>query len=953
MIQTAELSNIPSESNSILLLDAYYRYASSGEMKIESSLFPSCTNSRDHRGTTSSACPASTIPDYVSRQKSTLDTSAFSRNSMIPSTKTFDLPNYRPTSPNGKVTPTNDYGSFSTFSREFEKAGDEKSGVTTLTNTNGYASGICGLYRFPENNPSARAPSTETFSHCQNRVSRGRHQSITSDVTLVEQFDTGDVNLHRDDEEEIREDGISRSSLSGPSILLFEENPVLKLALNSRDPMVKYLSKALIEVIDQAFENDNTWTLRRIEWIETIKLVKKELEKHKKDKTTLKQQIKSLALAYDIIKKEVEKIRQENFIIQKELMEAREKILTLEREKIRNQGEMMWNSIKTVFGGIRTIITSAANRVITSNRRLIDKTNECIIGQEINANHLLKLKAAKNFYENLQPITSADFDDSGELCVTASADDSINLYNCLQGRLFYGSSMCKSVLFNYNIHEASDIVQHKKLLWSKKYGIHITRFTHLNTNILYASTKENDSLRYLSLHMNKFIRYFEGHQNRVVSLELSPSNDLFLSGSVNEGVRLWDLRQFNEIGFINNQTGRPCVAFDPTGVVFAICFQNLDSSIRLYDIRKFDKAPFATFNVVDNYITPSVYPRIPVFPEWTGLKFSSDGEKILLTTSGDVHYIVDAYDGELKRRLVGHVGLNNASAFLGGEETCFTPDGRYVIAGSQDGQINFWDTATTLSTSNMLLEGIDTRSMHTLEHHVRPTQVVKFNPTRLMMISACTDLAFWLSAVDTEESDVSDHEISVDNSSQINKMLNSLSEYSGSSSEMHIPDEVSGSSSESIKVSIKDDEKPVVIPGSSEDLNEKDETSPTLQAVTNEMIVTEDASSNETHMDEGKLDTESNSPNKMEITITSSNATSDTSPTGEVHSTDETYRTESPVDSSEPDKPPSNESQPTSVGEALDTQAMEVFESTDEIDVNPGGTSDVNMDDDMKEKDDH
>ncbi|RHZ85223.1 hypothetical protein Glove_69g63 [Diversispora epigaea] len=385
--------------------------------------------------------------------------------------------------------------------------------------------------------------------------------------------------------------------------------------------------------------------------------------------------------------------------------------------------------------------------------------------QELSVNHLLKLKAAKNFYENSQPITSADFDGSGEFCVTASLDDSINLYNCLQGR-------------------------HKKLLLSKKYGIHLTRFTHLNTNIIYASN--NGTVRYLSLHVNKFIRYFEGHQNRVVSLEMSPSNDLFISGSINEGIKLWDLKQPGDIGFVNVQAGRPCVSFDPTGVVFAVGFQGLDNSIRLYDVRQYDKEPFATFKIIDNYMTPSAHPRIPVLPEWTSIKFSNDGEKILITTSGDVHYVIDAYDGELKRRLVGHVGSNNASSFLGGEETDFTPDGRYVIAGSQDGQINFWDTSAPLSMSTMFLDGIDTRPIHTLEHHVRPTQVVKFNPTRIMMISACSDLAFWLPALDNEESENnSDQETYIDNSSQINKVLNATITYpSSSSNEHHKQDEV-------------------------------------------------------------------------------------------------------------------------------------------------------------------
>lgn len=239
----------------------------------------------------------------------------------------------------------------------------------------------------------------------------------------------------------------------------------------------------------------------------------------------------------------------------------------------------------------------------------------------------------------------------------------------------------------------------------------------------------------------------------MVSLEMSPSNDLFLSGSINEGVKLWDLRQPNEIGYLHVQAGRPCVAFDPSGRVFAIGLQNLDNSVRLYDVRQYDKAPFSTFNVFDSYMAPSIYPNPPIFPEWTGLKFSNDDDKILITTAGDVHYIIHAHTGELKARLVGHVGLNNLSSFLGGEETSFTPDGRYVIAGSQDGQINFWDTGTSLSTSAIISDGIDLRPIHTLEHHVRPTQVVRFNPARLMVVSACTDLAFWLPSIDTEESD--------------------------------------------------------------------------------------------------------------------------------------------------------------------------------------------------------
>lgn len=46
-------------------------------------------------------------------------------------------------------------------------------------------------------------------------------------------------------------------------------------------------------------------------------------------------------------------------------------------------------------------------------------------------------KPAKVFHEFVQPdcqVTSVDYDDRGEMCVTASNDETIQLYNCRAGR---------------------------------------------------------------------------------------------------------------------------------------------------------------------------------------------------------------------------------------------------------------------------------------------------------------------------------------------------------------------------------------------------------------------------------------------------------------------------------------------------------------------------------------
>jgi COMPASS component SWD2 len=66
-------------------------------------------------------------------------------------------------------------------------------------------------------------------------------------------------------------------------------------------------------------------------------------------------------------------------------------------------------------------------------------------------------------------VTSLDFDDTGELAIVARTDDTLQIYNCKEGK-------------------------HAKELKSQKYGVHLARFTHHSSSILYASTKVDGEL---------------------------------------------------------------------------------------------------------------------------------------------------------------------------------------------------------------------------------------------------------------------------------------------------------------------------------------------------------------------------------------------------------------------------------------------------------------------------
>lgn len=188
---------------------------------------------------------------------------------------------------------------------------------------------------------------------------------------------------------------------------------------------------------------------------------------------------------------------------------------------------------------------------------------------------------------------------------------------------------------------------------SKKYGVDLIHFAHGNSTAIHSSTKVDDTIRYLSLHDNKYLRYFPGHTKKVTSLNISPIDDTFISGSLDkvctytvsefpkpaaimlivafQTLRLWDLRSPNCQGVMHLQ-GRPVAAFDPEGLIFAAGVNS--ESIKLYDLRSFDKGPFVTFLLNQEKEC-----------DWTGLKFSKDGKTILISTNGSIIRLIDAFHG--------------------------------------------------------------------------------------------------------------------------------------------------------------------------------------------------------------------------------------------------------------------------------------------------------------------
>ncbi|GAA6033555.1 hypothetical protein JCM8097_001453 [Rhodosporidiobolus ruineniae] len=348
-------------------------------------------------------------------------------------------------------------------------------------------------------------------------------------------------------------------------------------------------------------------------------------------------------------------------------------------------------------------------------------------------------KVFRNHNEQGSSFTSLAFDRQGDYLLTSGEDMTMQLFDTRSGK-------------------------HVKQLYSKKYGVHLARFTHKSSTVVHASIQGNDDIRYLSLHDNNYLRYFHGHKKRVTSLAMSPQDDTFLSGAADDTVRLWDLRTANAQGLLN-VAGHPCVAYDPTGTVFCVVL-NLRSTVMLYDLSNFDKQPFLSVHIDDPVLRERSFP--PRTPIYTGASFSNDGKWLLVGTSGDVHYVLDSFDGNVVARLEcppesRETGLERSiqppydrpmepSAGLSGEEVKWSPDGRFVITGSITGHLHIFDVHPPSAQLETLYPNRPPPGpactlypiKSTEGHQGGPSRCVAVNPRSAMWASGGFELAFWL-----------------------------------------------------------------------------------------------------------------------------------------------------------------------------------------------------------------
>lgn len=160
---------------------------------------------------------------------------------------------------------------------------------------------------------------------------------------------------------------------------------------------------------------------------------------------------------------------------------------------------------------------------------------------------------------------------------------------------------------------------------------------------------------------------FEGHEGDVISLSLHPERTTFVTGSVDNTTRLWDIRQKECLQtFREHEADVSSVCFHKSGHVFATASE--DKTCRLFDVRS------------DQQVCRYQNPRESTAFTSCGLSLSG---RLILAGADD--HDVHVWDTLSTRRVGNLTGHENKVTSLS-----VSPDGVVVVTGSWDSSVRVW-----------------------------------------------------------------------------------------------------------------------------------------------------------------------------------------------------------------------------------------------------------------------
>lgn len=223
-----------------------------------------------------------------------------------------------------------------------------------------------------------------------------------------------------------------------------------------------------------------------------------------------------------------------------------------------------------------------------------------------------------------------------------------------------------------------------------------------------ATGAEDRQIRIWDIQKQRIKHLLQGHMQEIYSLDFSRDGRFLVSGSGDKSARVWDIEKGQCVfdlrieDFIHNEQGPidagiTSVALSPDGKLVAA--GSLDTMVRVWNVQ--------TGHQVERLKghKDSVY----------SVAFSPDGKYLV---SGSLDRTLRVWDLSQTKRALDSVtpgskeslekGLGTCASTLNGHKdyvlsVAISPDGQWVVSGSKDRSIQFWDMTT--GQAQFMLQG--------------------------------------------------------------------------------------------------------------------------------------------------------------------------------------------------------------------------------------------------------
>ncbi|QDZ20506.1 WD40 repeat domain-containing protein [Chloropicon primus] len=240
-----------------------------------------------------------------------------------------------------------------------------------------------------------------------------------------------------------------------------------------------------------------------------------------------------------------------------------------------------------------------------------------------------------------------EFNEGGTYCLTGGSDRSVRLWNPKRGALV-------NTYMGAHAHEVR--------------GVACT-----SSNDRFASCGGDRQVFLHDVGTGAVVRKFRGHEAKnvnAVSFSRQAGDQVLFSGGFDATCRAWDCRS-NSVepiqvlrDFRDSVTSLAASGYD-------VIAGSVDGTVRSYDVRT-GKAVTDTFSGASS-------------PPVTSVSLSSDSQCILVGVLNSRVGLLDRASGELLAQYHGH---KNEEFKV---DSMLTNDDAYVVSGSEDGKVYFWD----------------------------------------------------------------------------------------------------------------------------------------------------------------------------------------------------------------------------------------------------------------------